>query len=69
MPQDTTPDQLAYIQKIAYASEIVSKTKQQHPEHDAHDLFRIVMLSQCSPEEKLATGLRRRIIGNVRIKN
>ncbi len=57
-----------YLNKIRECNELVAKVKEQHPEFDVSDLFRIAMSQFDTIEEKLARGLRRRTFGNVRIK-
>lgn len=54
-----------YLDRIAAASDRVERVLKKHPEFDVSDLFRIAMLRDETNEAKLATGLRRRIIGHV----
>lgn len=57
--------QKAYLDKIALASKIVESVLKDHPELDKHDLFHIALKRFDTPEEKLAVGIRRRVIKNV----
>lgn len=58
-------EQLIYLKKIAEASKLVEKVLAKHPQFDKSDLFRIALLRDETPESKLSTGIRRRVISNV----
>ena len=52
-----------YMEQLSIANLRVEKYLENNPEYDKADLFRIAMNSFKTPDELLASGLRRRVIG------
>jgi len=74
-PQDTAaqfkqklaPANALYFTKVQEASKLVEEVMQKNPDFDRADLFRIAMKRYDSADQKLAGGLRRRVLGNVAV--
>ena len=55
-----------YLAQLKLANAMVSEClSKNNCDFDKHDLFRIAMNSFKTPEEKLSTGIRRRIISGI----
>lgn len=60
-----SPEFIEYFNKIEKASELAELVIAKYPEFDRSDIMRIILLHEESYESRLATGLRRRVIGHV----
>ena len=58
-------EQNKYLDQLRLANQMVEKYLATHSPYDKADLFRIAMNSFKTPEEMLATGLRRRVISGI----
>lgn len=52
----------SYLSQLELANQIVANYLTNNPPYDIADLFRIAMNSFKTPDERLATGIRRRLI-------
>ena len=61
---ELSPLQQSYFEKIARISTQIEKVRMRYPELDWHDLRHIFERLELSPAQRLALGLRRRIISH-----
>jgi len=65
--QTLTPEHQLYFTRIQEAARLVGEVLSENPDFDRADLFRIAMKRYDTADQKLADGLRRRVLGNVTI--
>jgi len=56
-------EEQVYMQRLRIANAMVEAYLRENLDYDRADLFRIAMNSFKTPDELLAAGLRRRVIG------